>query len=45
MPDIDVDFDSSKRYKVIEYVEEKYGHKNVAQIITFSTYVFNIFDT
>ena len=37
MPDIDVDFDSSKRYKVIEYVEEKYGRKNVAQIITFST--------
>ncbi len=37
MPDIDVDFDSSKRDIVIKYVTEKYGNKNVAQIITFST--------
>ena len=37
MPDIDVDFDSSKRNLVIDYVTNKYGNKNVAQIITFST--------
>ena len=37
MPDIDVDFDAAKRGKVIEYVINKYGNKNVAQIITFST--------
>lgn len=37
MPDIDVDFDSSKRYMVIDYVTKKYGIKNVSQIITFST--------
>ena len=37
MPDIDVDFDSSKRHLVIDYVTKKYGEKNVCQIITFST--------
>ena len=37
MPDIDVDFDSSKRHLVIEYVTKKYGFKNVSQIITFSS--------
>ena len=37
MPDIDVDFDSSKRHLVIDYVTKKYGEKNVSQIITFST--------
>ena len=37
MPDIDIDFDASKRHLVIEYVEKKYGYKNVSQIITFST--------
>ena len=37
MPDIDIDFDSSKRNLVINYVSNKYGSKNVAQIITFST--------
>ncbi len=37
MPDIDVDFDASKRNRVIDYVISKYGNKNVAQIITFST--------
>ena len=37
MPDIDVDFDSSKRERVIKYVTNKYGIKNVAGIITFST--------
>ena len=37
MPDIDIDFDSSKRIDVIRYVMSKYGTKNVSQIITFST--------
>lgn len=37
MPDIDVDFCFEKREKVIDYVREKYGKKNVGQIITFST--------
>ncbi len=34
-PDIDVDFCKDKRDRVIEYVTEKYGSDNVAQIITF----------
>lgn len=37
MPDIDIDFDSERRNEVINYVSQKYGRKNVAQIITFST--------
>ena len=37
MPDIDVDFCKRGRDKVIEYVTEKYGSDNVAQIITFGT--------
>ena len=37
MPDIDVDFCTDRRQEVIEYVREKYGHDNVAQIITFGT--------
>jgi DNA polymerase III subunit alpha len=37
MPDIDIDFCINGREKVIEYVKEKYGHKNVGQIITFGT--------
>ncbi len=37
MPDIDVDFCIYGREKVIEYVREKYGSDNVAQIITFGT--------
>ncbi|MEW5797371.1 MAG: DNA polymerase III subunit alpha [Bacteroidota bacterium] len=37
MPDIDVDFSDSKREVVIEYVRDKYGKDNVAQIITFGT--------
>jgi DNA polymerase-3 subunit alpha len=35
MPDIDVDFCMEGRDRVIEYVSEKYGRDNVAQIITF----------
>ncbi|MCL1803206.1 MAG: DNA polymerase III subunit alpha [Eubacteriaceae bacterium] len=37
MPDIDIDFCYENRHRVIEYVREKYGEKNVAQIITFGT--------
>lgn len=36
MPDIDIDFADKKRDRVIEYVAEKHGRDNVAQIITFS---------
>ncbi len=37
MPDIDVDFCYIRRDEVIEYVRERYGKENVAQIITFGT--------
>ncbi|MBE0596232.1 MAG: DNA polymerase III subunit alpha [Desulfuromonadales bacterium] len=37
MPDIDVDFCIYGRERVIDYVREKYGAANVAQIITFGT--------
>ena len=35
MPDIDVDFCEANRYKVIEYVNDKYGKDSVSQITTF----------
>ncbi|MGQ9508490.1 MAG: DNA polymerase III subunit alpha [Thermodesulfobacteriota bacterium] len=35
MPDVDVDFCMDRRNEVIQYVMEKYGKENVAQIITF----------
>ena len=35
MPDIDIDFDDEGRGKVMEYVIEKYGANQVAQIITY----------
>jgi DNA polymerase-3 subunit alpha len=35
MPDIDMDFCQARRQEVIDYVVEKYGRANVAQIITF----------
>jgi len=37
MPDIDVDFCMNRRGEVIQYVTEKYGREQVAQIITFTT--------
>lgn len=37
MPDIDIDFDDEGRSRVINYVIEKYGPNQVAQIITFGT--------
>src|SRR5690606_9406020 len=36
-PDFDIDFCFERRGKVIDYVREKYGEKNVANIITFGT--------
>ena len=37
MPDIDIDFCMNRRGEVIEYVTQKYGRHQVAQIITFGT--------
>ena len=37
MPDIDTDFDDEGRQKVIDYVVQKYGKNQVAQIITYGT--------
>ncbi len=37
MPDIDTDFPDLYRDRVIDYVKEKYGKKNVAGIVTFGT--------
>jgi len=37
MPDIDIDFCMNRRGEVIDYVTQKYGRDNVAQIITFGT--------
>jgi len=37
MPDIDIDFCMNRRGRVIEYVTQKYGRDQVAQIITFGT--------
>ena len=37
MPDIDIDFDDEGRGKVMEYVINKYGANQVAQIITYGT--------
>jgi len=37
MPDIDIDFDDEGRSKVMDYVIDKYGENQVAQIITYGT--------
>ena len=37
LPDIDIDFDDEGRQKVIDYVIDKYGQKQVAQIITYGS--------
>ena len=36
-PDFDIDFCQARRGEVIEYVKQKYGRENVAQIITFGS--------
>lgn len=37
MPDIDIDFENTKRELVIDYVKEKYGKENVASGLTYNT--------
>lgn len=37
MPDIDLDFEDTRRKEVIDYVREKYGDEHVAGVITFGT--------
>jgi len=37
MPDFDIDFCERRRDEVIEYVKNKYGNENVAQIVTFNS--------
>lgn len=37
LPDIDIDFDDEGRQRVIDYVIQKYGSNQVAQIITYGT--------
>jgi DNA polymerase-3 subunit alpha len=37
LPDIDIDFDDEGRQKVIDYVIDKYGQNQVAQIVTYGT--------
>lgn len=37
LPDIDMDFEDSRRQEIIDYLREKYGHDHVAQIATVNT--------
>lgn len=37
MPDIDIDFENTKRTMVIDYIRSRYGEKKVASILTFAT--------
>ena len=37
MPDIDIDFDDEGRYRVIQYVQERYGTDHISHVITFGT--------
>lgn len=37
MPDIDTDFDDHGRQKVLDYVIDKYGYNQVAQVVTYGT--------
>lgn len=37
LPDIDVDFDDEGRYRILEWITEKYGKDRVAHIITYGT--------
>ena len=37
LPDIDTDFDDDGRGRVLQWVEDKYGHENCAHIITYAT--------
>ncbi|KIH70099.1 DNA polymerase III subunit alpha [Salinicoccus roseus] len=37
MPDIDIDFEDTRRDEVVSYLSEKYGEMNVAHIVTYGT--------
>lgn len=37
MPDIDTDIEDVRRYEIIDYLKEKYGHRRVAQIANYTT--------
>ncbi len=37
MPDIDVDFDDEGRYRVIQYVQDRYGADHISHVVTFGT--------
>lgn len=37
MPDIDIDFENTKRDQVIDYIKQTYGFSKVASIMTFMT--------
>ncbi len=37
MPDIDIDFENTKRGEVIQYIKSRYGKDKVASILTFAT--------
>lgn len=37
MPDFDIDVCFENRYKIVDYIEKKYGNENVTHIITFGT--------
>ncbi len=37
MPDVDIDFDDDGRYRVFQYIEEKYGKEHISHVITYGT--------
>ena len=37
MPDVDIDFDDDGRYRVFQYIEEKYGKEQISHVITYGT--------
>ena len=37
MPDVDIDFDDAGRYRVFQYIEEKYGKEQISHVITYGT--------
>ena len=38
MPDIDIDIPDNKRESVLKYIQKRYGHEQVAQIVTMGTF-------
>ncbi len=37
MPDVDIDFDDDGRYRVFQYIEEKYGKEQISHVVTYGT--------